>query len=224
MTACLFLVAIPVFSQDSELKVWTSLDIKKNVDKWDFTGEIELREDRFFSQMERLSFQIEGMYDFSKVFSAGLSYMIMDFFDEKYQDHQLRHRFQAIANVKVETGRFEFSLREKGEITTKDEKDRIKNDGVIDDYRINPELIWRNRMKAEYDVPGVSLIPSISLETFYFMNDPEGNRFEKLRYTLAFEYKYNKHNRLNLFGHYNDELLEGETDSYVAGLGYTYIF
>lgn len=225
----LFLVLLTVFtisvySQNTDFKNWVSVDLKKNLNKWDFTAEVELREDSFFRQMERLSLQLEGMYEISKIFSTGVSYMVMDFYDEKYNDHQLRHRFQLIASAKADAGRFGFSLREKGEITAKDESDRIDSDGEVDTYRINPDYTWRNRIKVEYDVEGIALIPFISLETFYLLNDPDGNRFEKLRYTLGLEYDLNKHNRINLFGHFNKELLDGEPDSYVAGLGYTHIF
>ena len=212
------------FAQTPVHKFWASIDIKKEYNKWDFTAETEIREDGFLRQMERLSLQTEAIYNLSKIFNAGVSYMIMNFYDYKYNDFQLRHRFQGIVGMKAESGRFEFSIREKGELTTKDEKDRIDNDGETDTYRINPELIWRNKMKIEYDVPNISLIPSVALETFYLLNDPDGNRFEKLRYTLALSYKLNNHNKLEAFGHYNKEMLDGETDSFVTGVGYTYIF
>jgi hypothetical protein len=215
---------ISVYSQDEEVKIWTSIDLKKQVNKWDFTSEIELREAFFFEQMERLSLQLEALYDITDFLSAGASYMVMNFYDQKFDDYQLRHRFQAIANAKVKAGRFEFSLREKGEITFKDESDRIEDDGDIDTYRLNPESLWRNRLKIEYDIKNAPLTPAIALESFYFLNDPDGNQFEKLRYTLSIAYRINKQNRITLFTHYNKELLEDETDSYVAGLGYTYRF
>ncbi len=221
--ALIFSFHMQCFSQAADHKFWTSIDLKKEVKNWDLSAEVEVREKGFFEKTERLSLQIEGLYNFSKFLSSGISYSLMDFYDYKYDDYQLRHRVQAILGSDIDLGRFEFSIKERGELTSKDEKDRI-SDGEIDTYKINPEIIWRNKMKIEFDIPNFSLFPSLSLETFYLLNDPDGNRFEKLRYTFGLSYKVNKHNKFNVFGIYNNELIDGEADSYVTGLGYSYTF
>ncbi|MGE5317975.1 MAG: DUF2490 domain-containing protein [Chloroflexota bacterium] len=209
-----------LYAQTEGPNAWLTIDVNKELKKWDFAGEMELRSIGFFDKNQRLSLQAEGSYKICKVIEAGLSYSIMSFYDSKYNDYQWRNRYAFVLQGKGKINRFALSLREKGELTTKDESDRIKDNEEIDTYAINPELVWRNRLKAAYDIPNLPLAPSISIETFYILNDPERNEFEKIRYTFSLSYKLNKHNSLEIFSIYNKELIEGEESSYVIGAGY----
>lgn len=221
ITLIFLLISLLARAQVSDPNFWSTVDIKKEINNWELAGEIELRETGFFERTQRFSLQAEAGYKIFKGVSIGASYMLMRFNDEKYDDFQTRNRYSLILQGKKKFGRLSIALREKAELTSKDESDRIKENNEIDTYRINPELLWRNRFKVGYDIPGLPLTPSIGAETFYQLNNPDGNELEKIRYTLSLEYEFNKQHQIELFGHRNQEFLEDEIDSYVIGIGYT---
>jgi hypothetical protein len=218
----LLLFPLLVEAQDSDINYWTTVDIKKDLNKWELAGELELRGIGFFEKTQRASLQVEADYEIFKGVTLGASYMVMRFYDAKYDDYQTRNRYSLLITGKKKFGRISINLREKVELTTKDESDRIKENDEIDTYRINPELLWRNRLRISYNIPGIPMEPTVGAETFYQLNNPEGNELEKVRYTISLEYKLSKQHQFELFSHLNQEFLDDETDSYVIGLGYTY--
>lgn len=218
----LLLFPIIVKAQESDLNYWTTVDIKKDLNKWEVAGELELRGIGFFEKTQRASLQVEADYKILKGVEVGASYMVMRFYDDKYDDYQTRNRYSLLLSGKKKFGRISISLREKLELTTKDESDRLKDNEEIDTYRINPELLWRNRLRIGYNLPGIPLEPTIGAETFFQLNNPDGNELEKIRYTISLEYKLSKQHQLELFSHLNQEFIEDESDSYVIGLGYTF--
>ena len=113
-----------------------------------------------------------------------------------------------------------------GLITTiKDESNRIKEDGTTDTYKMNPEWSWRNRLTLSYNIPNSKVTPSLSAESFYQLNNPDGNSFDNMRYQLSFDYKINKRNHVELFGVINSELeSEDATGKYILGAAYKYSF
>jgi hypothetical protein len=120
---------------------------------------------------------------------------------------------------------FSFSLREKLQVTFKDESDRIKSNGTIDTYKMDPEWTWRNRMLMSYNISHCALTPSFSVETFYELNNPDGNTFDNVRYTLSLDYKINKRNSINIYGLINSKLNSDDVNGkYILGVGYTHSF
>ena len=118
---------------------------------------------------------------------------------------------------------FTVTLRERLQLTQKE--DRLQTDGLIDDYKVNPELAWRNRLQLAYNIPNFKLTPSFSVESFFELNNPEGNKLDNLRYLLAFDYKLNKRNSVELYGVMNSSLTsEDATGKYILGVSYTYSF
>lgn len=85
--------------------------------------------------------------------------------------------------------------------------------------------MWRNKLKVKYDISHFPVTPSFSVETFFQLNNPDGNQFNKLRYTLSFGYKINKHNQVECYGLINNKInVSDPYKSYVLGIGYTYSF
>lgn len=216
----IILSSIRLVAQENSLNGWITIDVNKEVKNWDFGGELELRSLGMFEKTQRLSFQLAASYKIIKGIEAGASYMVMSFYDDKYENYQLRNRYSLLLTGKKKINRFSFNLREKAELTTKDESKRIRENGQIDTYRINPEMLWRNRLRISYNIPGIPLQPGLAAETFYLLNDPDGNTFEKIRYTFWVEYKITDHHTFELYSHFNRELLEDSDDSYIIGLGY----
>lgn len=226
LLALFLLVACLIASaQVTDFRNQTSLSIQTQWKKWDFSGELETRQVFFYGNIRRSSLELEAAYTIAPKIKAGFSYSLIDFYDEKYTDYQLRQRFSVFAATKLKTGNFSFSLREKLQYTYKDESGRIKSDGETDTYSINPEWTWRNKLKAEYNIPHFKLTPYLSLESFYQLNNPEGNAFCDLRYTLGGSYKFNRQHKLEIGCILNKQLNSSNPKTtWMPSIGYTFSF
>lgn len=212
-------------AQSNDFGLWTSIGAEKKLKKWDFAGETELRTKENSTNIDRWSIGLTACYQLIKPIKIGCGYDFIYFNDTKYLDYQPRHRANVFIIGKQKLGDFNFSLRERAQITAKDVSDRIKDNGNIDNYKVNPEYIWRNKLKIEYNIPKVPVTPALSAETFFTLNNPDGNGFEQIRYTFALEYKHSKHHLFEIYGMYDEEVnTEDPIQSYVLGIGYLFCF
>ncbi len=221
------LLVLPLIlkAQTSDFGIWTSLGIEKKLGKWDIAAEAELRTQDNAKQMNRWSLGIEPSLNITKWLKLGAAYEFIYFNDIKYTDYQPRHRGYVFAQGKYKWGRFSLSVRERFQVTKKDDSDRIKSSGNINTYRINPEWTWRNRFKIGYDIPKFPVKPAFSFETFYQLNNPDGNTFDKLRYTISLSYDITKHHQFEAFGLLDKDInVTNPVSYYVLGVGYNFSF
>jgi len=217
----------PVFlnSQSNDFGVWGNISLEKNTKKWDFAAAAEVRAQSNASELNRSSIQLSTEYQLLKSLKLGASYQFMYFNDTKYNDFQPRHRGSLFVQGRQKFGDFTIVLREKIQVTSKDESERIKKSGKIDTYKVNPEWTWRNRIKVAYNIPDFPINPDISFETFYQLNNPEGNTFDKLRYTLTLNYKLSKQHSFKLYELIDQDInVTSPVTSLITGLGYTFCF
>lgn len=251
-------------AQDAEPGgVWASVSTEKKLTERISIGtEFEFRSNGFRLERERLGMQISGDYQLFNNFKLGTGYSYMNveddyrFTNDSVRVHyQNRHRLYLQMSYRIKFGRFNLALRERAQWTFKDETDRIRiYPGYppvigINENRINPDLVWRNRAKLSYNIPKFPVTPSVSVESYFLLNEPEELRiynrdetdfhttstfFSKLRYTLAFEYNINKKNSIEIFGMFQQErgaeekvvpgpnyyVLSEWANGYVLGLGY----
>jgi hypothetical protein len=216
---------LPGWAQTTDFGLWTSAVIEKHIRKFDFSLEGELRTQQKVSEIDRWSLAVSADYRLVKPLSVGLSYQFIGFHDVDYEDYQPRHRFALDASVKQRFGNFSVSLRERIQLTTKDESDRIKANGEINLYRINPDLTLRSRLRLSYNIPHFRVTPTLSFEAFYQMNNPDGNTFDDLRSMVSFRYKLNKHHSIDLYGLYDKEInVTDPVAKTVLGLSYIFDF
>jgi hypothetical protein len=236
-------LSIHLSAQESEPGgIWTSISAEKDLTKkWSVGGEIELRTIGFTTDRDRIGIQIGTDYEFFKNLKLGLSYSWMNVDDDyKFSDDSIRtdffqnrHRFNAQASWKFKLGDFGFQFRERAQTTLKDDSNRLKEDGSINTNRINPEYVWRNRLKVSYGTKDSDWEPYVSIETYFLLNDPEEIRFynsdqsdfsvknqffSKIRYTAGIEYKINKRHKVELYGIYSHE--RGAEEQVVPGPNY----
>lgn len=217
--------SVKVAGQEPEFASWNTLKIETKVAKWNISGESELRYSFSNANIKRIGLELSASYPVIKKVRVGLSYSLIDHYDQKYYDYQLRHRCSFFVTGQKRWGDVQFSLSEKVQFTRKDESDRVKSSGEIDNYTINPEWTWRNKLKIDYNIPGCRLKPSISGESFYALNGAAGDRIEGLRYTLGLGYKLNKHHKFEINGILDNELNSSNTKTtYIPGIGYTFSF
>ncbi|MGC3979411.1 MAG: DUF2490 domain-containing protein [Paludibacteraceae bacterium] len=215
---CLTLIA------QSQYGTWTSFAIDKKVHKWNFQAETELRTIYYARLINRWSLGIDAEYKIVKPIGVVFGYQFMNVLDQKYLNYQFRNRFTADIFGKQKWGNFSFSLTEGLQLTTKNDNKRIKKDLTIDTYKVNNAWMWKNGIEVEYNIPKCKITPEFDFKSYYTLNEPDGNVFDKLRYTLSLKYKLNKHNFINVFGVYNHELGEDDADysgKYILGVKYT---
>ncbi|WP_298651805.1 DUF2490 domain-containing protein [uncultured Proteiniphilum sp.] len=221
----LLVVCMSLRSQNDDFGIWSSVEVAKKLKKIELNGEFEFRMQDNLQNIARLSGKVGVEYRIIKPLKIGVAYQYIHFYDVEYSDYQPRNRFITYLQGQQKWGNFNFSLRERVQLTTRDESDRIKSNGKIDTYKMNPDWIWRNRLKIEYDIPKCKITPAVSVESFYQLNNPDGNAFEGMRYTLSGSYKLNKQQSLELFGLYDKEMnVNNPENRYVLGIAYIYSF
>lgn len=216
---------ISVEAQTKNFNFWTSIEIEKKIGKWDISSNTELRLNNGFSQMTRCSFQIGAAYNIIKPLKIGAGYEFIYFHDFEYLDYQPRQRYFAYLQAKQKFGNFTFYIRERFQRTIKDESDRINENGNYDTYKINPEWAWRNRFKIAYDFLKIPISPSLSFESFYQLNNPDGNHFNKLRYTLSLSYNLTKHHKFEVYGLIDQKInVKVPSKIFISGFEYSFSF
>jgi hypothetical protein len=212
-------------AQSNDFGIWTSAGADKKLGKFTLSGETELRTKENSSEIDRWSIGLTADYQVFKPIKFGLGYDFIYFNDSKYSDLQPRHRANVFITGRQKVGNFCISIRERFQLSAKDVSDRIKSNGTIDNYKVNPEYIWRNKLKIEYTIPKFPITPSISAESFYTLNNPEGNGFEQIRFILGLNYKISKHHIVELYG-LNDKEINSEDpiQDFVLGIGYQFHF
>ncbi len=218
----LMLITQPLFSQAESFGTWTDISVEKELTKkWNIEAETELRTIYYVRLIERWSLGLSTDFSINKHFDVALGYDFQNKLDLKYLNYQFRNRFNASGTGKWKFNDFTFSLREKVQVTAKDDSNRLDENGVIDSYKVNPEWSWRNKLEISYNIPNFKINPSFSVESFYQLNNPDGNTFDNLRYILSFDYKLNKRNKLEVYGVYNSSLDSDDAyGKYILGVGY----
>lgn len=242
LLAICFIAPMNAQISDEPGGIWTAISAEKDLTKKITLGsELELRTLDFTSEIERFSLGLSLDYAISKQFKAGIGYDYLNVHDSYDWGISLqtgldsvrtwmqpRHRFSGQLAWKQKLGNFSISLREKAQITIKDDKNRLTQDAefpgdpLLNDTnfaRVNPDFTWRNRIKIDYNIPNSKITPAFSIETYMLFNDPDLDPyFSKIRYTLSAEYKINKKNFVEIFGMLNAE--RGELEVKVPGPNY----
>jgi hypothetical protein len=212
-------------AQVNDYGLWVKGGIEKDKGKWSFDAEGEIRTFDHFGTIDRWSLQSDVAYSVFKSLSIGAGYQFMSFNDTLYSDIQPRHRINIFVKGKKKLGNFTFSIRERIQVTRKDEKDRIKESGNTDNYRVNPEWTWRNLIKVAYNIPSFPVNPSISGETFVQLNKDQGTAFNRFRLILSLEYKLSKHHQFEVYGLTDREIYANNPARLnIIGFGYTFTF
>jgi len=209
------------FAQSTDFGLWGNLSIEKKYKDFAFQTSLDYRTQNNASILKRYGFDFSAAYQPGDVFETGLKYQWMFFNDLKYSDIQPRQRYAGYFQFKIKSGDFTFYIREQFQRTIKDERDRIKENGYHDTYSVNPEWEWRNRFKIKYNIPKFKINPSFYIESFYLLNDPDENYYNQWRYNLAFSYKINKHNEIELYSMFeNDRSEDPRERTFIVGLNY----
>ncbi len=208
-------------AQSTEHGIWSEIGLTKQFGKLDVSLSGEIRNSDFLSQVTRYGIGLDVSYNIFKPVTIGLSYNYYNFYDSEFNDYQPRQRYNLFIQGEQKFGRFSVSLRERFQRTIKDERGRVTETGLIDNYKVNPEYAWRNRLKLKYNIPNFPVTPAFSVESFYQLNNPDGNKFDQVRYILSLNYKFSKSQRIEIYGLFDQEIdVDNPVNRSVLGVGY----
>lgn len=138
---------------------------------------------------------------------------------------QPRHRVSFSLTGSCSWNRFTFSLRERYQYTYRTEQSVPKWDGS-DGSEKQDELIeashkhvLRSRLKVEYNIRKSGFTPFASVELY---NSVSMFTYEKSRWTLGTDYKFNKRHSVSAFYRYIDRSDDDDVNSHVIGIGYSF--
>jgi len=169
LSAFIFLMPIffPLFAQDADNGLWTSVDIKK---KFKYGLALSLSEEYKmkdnFSSTDKLESTIDLSWKPFSFLKGGVAYCRID----KYQQNnswELRNRYIVYLMGTYELGRFNLSLKEKFQQTN-----RV---GVVANVnKSNPTNVIRSKFELDYNMKKSPFTPYASIEVFYSLNEPDG--------------------------------------------------
>ena len=212
------LLAVNQLSAQDDLGSSLSVDItKKIIPRLNLSLEEDFRLRDNLSEVDRFSTTLELSYKPWKFLKLGGAYNLINY-NHDTKGWEVRHRYYFFATGSYRFNRFTVSLRERFQSTY-----RV---GVKEtSKRANPKLYLRSRLEVEYDIRNCKFEPFASVELYNTLNDPQGNKMNKLKYTAGSKYKMNKRNSLQLYYRYVNFKDDDEGNGkHMIGAGYSYKF
>jgi hypothetical protein len=234
----LFLPIIyPLFAQDTDNGLWTTVDIKKKFKHGlalNFEEEYKLREN--FSNTDKFETTIDLSWKPLSFLKGGIGYCRIDYNHPVNNNHlteywELRHRYIAYLVGSYDIGRFSLSLKEKFQQTNRVGITADKN-------KSNPTNVLRSKFEVDYNIKKSPFTPYASVEVFYAFNEPDGFQIPaatkmvtEIRNAIGLEYSIRKNLALEAGYLYCMEkdwdkdaaaYLSGYTNALTLGVSYTF--
>lgn len=201
---------------------WYQAALETSWKKFDFKADVEYRS-QGFQYFDRLGAGISMQYKLPKNFGLGAGYELIEVYDDKYSDYQLRNRIYAQASWRTDFGRFRLKIKEKFRVSYKDDSDRLEPDGSIDHYKFNPESTWINSAGLEYNIRKSSFTPWVEVQAFVPMNQAANKQVENWRSSLGLNYKFSKKLSMGIYGMYNSKAqTEDSNGKWIGGINLKY--
>ncbi len=162
----------PLFAQDADNGMWTSLEVKKKFKHGlalSLSEEYKLREN--FSNTDKLETTVDLSWKPLSFLKGGISYCRIDYNHPENNTQpeywELRHRYIAYVMGSYDLGRFSLSLREKFQQTN-----RVGVNANVN--KSNPTNVIRSKFEVDYNIKKSPFTPYASVEVFYALNEPNG--------------------------------------------------
>ena len=134
------------------------------VDDLSLEASLEARLNNNFASVDRLLTGIGLEYEACKYLNIGADYVLINIHEPGAWERP-RHRANLNLEGDIKVGRFEFSLRERLQTT-------FRTDSVNRYEKMNPELILRSRLTAEYNIRNSRWTPYLLFELHNTLNAP----------------------------------------------------
>ena len=132
-----------------------------------FEAGVQLRLNNDLTSVDRIQTSLGANYEVNKYFDFGADYVLINGYESDVKSwDKPRHRVNANLRGTVKVGRVELSLRERLQTT-------FRTDSVNRYEKMNPELMLRSRLMAEYSIRHSSWSPYILFELNNTLNAPK---------------------------------------------------
>ena len=181
--------------------------------EWEFAKDlsleasVQMRLKSDFSTVDRIQSGVGLTYEPIKYFNFGADYFLINGHDTDGWDKP-RHRVNVNAEGSVKAGRFEFSLRERVQTT-------FRTDSVNRYEKMNPEMILRSRLSAEYNIRHSRWTPYLLFELHNTLNSPAvvlnykqdpysvDNYITRYRAGVGAKFKVTRNHRLDFYYYFD---------------------
>jgi len=200
-----FLFPLLSFTQTEDFQLWSSVSINYSVNKkldFKLTESLRLREN--VSLISRQFSELRSTYRINKSFRLNAGYRFLRIISIEKQTN-LRHRFYFDIINRKKIKRIRFFSRLRSQYQT----------GI--NYN---EFYTRGKLGALYNIRKTPFDPEFSSEIFF---DNKKKQIDKLRYTLALSFPFNKKIKSNIFYRIQTEKnIVNPNTFYILGLGLEY--
>ena len=128
---------------------------------------LQLRLNNDFGSVDRIQTSVGATYNICRYFNLGADYTLINGWERDVKSwDRPRHRVNVNLRGSVKVGRVSLSLRERVQTT-------FRTDSVNRYEKMNPELILRSRLVAEYNIRHSSWSPYLLFELNNTLNAPQ---------------------------------------------------
>jgi len=210
----LFFSALFTQAQVNDAGLWASINLEKSFNK-KFTVALseELRFNENISELGTFFTEVSAEYKFWKFLyvSAGYRFINKKSLDDSYSK---RHRFLVNLNLKKKFNNFNTSLRIRYQSQFSD----IESS---DDASV-PDNYIRTKLTGKYN-SAKRIVPYITAESFFHLNNPEGVLIDNLRFSAGAEYEFSKRSMFDLGYLIDKEIMVNDPwTSYIIAVSWTY--
>ena len=199
---------IPGVTNQSDVRVRIGGDFEwEIVDDLSLEASLEMRLDNNLANVDRLQTGIGLEYEVCKYFNVGADYLLINI-HEPGAWKRPRHRANLNLEGNIKAGRFEFQLRERVQTT-------FRTDSVNRYEKMNPEMILRSRLSAEYNIRHSRWTPYLLFELHNTLNAPAvvlnykrdpysiDNYTTRYRAGIGAKFKVTRNHRLDFFYYFD---------------------
>jgi len=211
----LLLFSFPLLGQERETDIGGifSVQLSKDLNK---RTSISLDEEvRLLSNntgFERFTSGVGIEYNIIKKLKAGVFYNFMYMYNTNFL-YEIRHRYYVNLSYKQKIDRkISLTWRTRFQGTNRDE--------TKGEYKTNPKYVLRNKLEADYNIPGSRWKPYFSVEATNSMNDPLGNEIYRLRFQGGTNWRLDKTNYLEFFVRWDEYTVMPDPRVVSIGVGY----
>jgi hypothetical protein len=205
----------PGFAQNDDFQLWSGVGLDISITKkisFEIEEEIRLKDNA--AEVDMYFTDAGISYNFWNNFKLAANYRYI----RKYEPegfYSNMHKYYIDLEYENNIRRWEYSIRTRYQ-------SRYKNINSSEQGFI-PENHCRNKISFAYDIYRSPLKPEIGCEIYYQLNNPDGNKIDKLRVAPELNYSINRANRIKIYYMIEKEYsVKNPATNYILGIGYTY--
>ena len=170
---------------------------------------VQLRLNNDIGSVDRVQTSAGATYEVNKYFDFGADYVLINGYESATKSwDKPRHRVNVNVRGKVKIGRVHLSLRERLQTT-------FRTDSVNRYEKMNPELMLRSRLMAEYSIRHSRWSPYLLFELNNTLNAPKvvdnyktatlrtDNYIARYRLGVGAKFRISRHHRLDFYYYFD---------------------